>query len=93
MSKGSINSALPTKQSLVRPESHLPMIPPRRDITTNDPLSNGILEQTYHAIPMPTIPQMNTYWSAMGSAYSGIWDGDDVKTDLNTAAAAMDAAK
>ena len=37
-------------------------IPPRKDITTNDPLSNGILEQTKYAIPMPTIPQMNTYY-------------------------------
>jgi len=68
-------------------------IPPRKDITTNDPLSNGILEQTKYAIPMPTIPQMNTYWSAMGAAYAGIWDGDDVTTDLNGAAAAMDSAK
>ena len=68
-------------------------IPPRKDITTNDPLSNGILEQTKYAIPMPTIPQMNTYWSAMGAAYAGIWDGDDVATDLNGAAAAMDSAK
>jgi len=68
-------------------------IPPRKDIQTNDPLSNGILEQTYYAVPMPTIPQMNTYWSAMGSAYGGIWDGDDVVTDLNSAAAAMDSAK
>ncbi|MDY6396824.1 MAG: maltose ABC transporter substrate-binding protein [Treponema sp.] len=68
-------------------------IPPRKDITTNDPLSNGILEQTKYAIPMPTIPQMNTYWSAMGAAYAGIWDGDDVVTDLNSAAASMDSAK
>ena len=68
-------------------------IPPRKDIKTNDPLSNGILEQTKYAIPMPTIPQMNTYWSAMGAAYAGIWDGDDVVKDLNGAAAAMDSAK
>lgn len=68
-------------------------LPPRKDIKVTDPLSTGILEQTYYAIPMPTIPQMNTYWSAMGSAYSGIWDGDDVVKDLNSAAAAMDSAK
>ena len=68
-------------------------IPPRVDITTNDPLSNGILAQTKNAIPMPTISQMGTYWSAMNAAYAGIWDGDDVVTDLNAAAAAMDAAK
>lgn len=68
-------------------------IPPRVDITTNDPLSNGVLAQTKNAIPMPTISQMGTYWSAMNAAYAGIWDGDDVVTDLNAAAAAMDAAK
>ena len=68
-------------------------IPPRVDITTNDPLSNGILAQTKNAIPMPTISQMGTYWSAMNATYAGIWDGDDVVTDLNAAAAAMDAAK
>lgn len=68
-------------------------IPPRKDITTNDPLSNGIKEQLKYATAMPTIPQLGTYWSAMGSAYSGIWDGDPVKTDLDSAAAAMEAAK
>jgi len=68
-------------------------IPPRNDIKTNDVLSNGILAQTSYAFPMPTIPQMNTYWSAMGSAYGGIWDGDDVVTDLNNAAKAMESAR
>lgn len=68
-------------------------IPPRKDINTNNPLSNGIKTQLKYAKAMPTIPQLGTYWSAMGSAYSGIWDGDDVKTDLNSAAAAMEAAK
>jgi arabinogalactan oligomer/maltooligosaccharide transport system substrate-binding protein len=68
-------------------------IPPRSDIKITDPLSNGILAQAQYAFPMPTISQMGTYWSAMASAYSGIWDGDDVKTSLNAAAAAMEAAK
>ena len=67
-------------------------IPPRKDITITDPLSNGILEQAAYAFPMPTIPQMGTYWSAMGSAYGGIWDGDNVQQDLDAAAAAMEAA-
>ena len=68
-------------------------IPPRKDIDTNNALSNGIKQQLKYAKAMPTIPQLGTYWSAMGSAYSGIWDGDDVKTALNSAAAAMEAAK
>lgn len=68
-------------------------IPPRKDIVTNNPLSNGIKDQLKYAKAMPTIPQLGTYWSAMGSAYSGIWDGDPVKTTLDAAAAAMNAAK
>lgn len=82
-----------TKDNLLKRFQLTKQIPPRTDITTNDPLSNGILAQTKCAIPMPTISQMGTYWSAMGSAYSGIWDGDNVTKDLNAAAAAMDAAK
>lgn len=68
-------------------------IPPRKDIDTNKELSNGVKAQLAYAKPMPTIPQLGTYWSAMGSAYSGIWDGDPVDTDLNAAADAMEAAK
>lgn len=68
-------------------------IPPRKDIDTNNPLSNGIKNQLKYAKAMPTIPQLGTYWSAMGSAYSGIWDGDPVKPALDAAAAAMNAAK
>lgn len=68
-------------------------IPPRKDIVTNNPLSKGIKEQLKYAKAMPTIPQLGTYWSAMGSAYSGIWDGDPVKPALDAAAAAMNAAK
>lgn len=68
-------------------------IPPRKDIVTNNELSNGIKAQLEYATPMPTIPQFGTYWNAMGSAYSGIWDGDNVKTTLDAAAASMEAAK
>ena len=81
------------KANLEKRFSITKQIPPRKDITTNDPLSNGILAQTHYAVPMPTIPQMNTYWSAMGSAYAGIWDGDDVVSDLNAAAQAMESAR
>ncbi len=84
---------LTSKENLSKRFELTKQIPPRKDISTNDPLSNGILSQTRYAVPMPTIPQMNTYWSAMGSAYGGIWDGDDVKTDLDAAAKAMESAK
>lgn len=68
-------------------------IPTRKDITISDPLSNGILAQAKYAVPMPTIPQMGTFWSAMGAAFASIWDGADPATELNAAAAAMEAAK
>ena len=82
-----------SKEALMKRFEITKQIPPRTDITTNDPVSNGILAQTKYAIPMPTIPQMGTYWSAMNAAYAGIWDGDDVKKDLDAAAAAMDSAR
>lgn len=66
-------------------------IPPRKDITISDPLSAGILAQANYATPMPTIPEMGTYWSAMGAAFASIWDGADVQKELNAAAAAMEA--
>ena len=84
---------LVSKENLMKRFEITKQIPPRNDITTNDKLSNGILAQTKYAVPMPTIPQMTAYWNSMGSAYAGIWDGDDVVTDLNSAAAAVDAAK
>ncbi|MDD5930177.1 MAG: maltose ABC transporter substrate-binding protein [Spirochaetales bacterium] len=84
---------LMSKEALTKRFEITAQIPPRSDIIITDPLSNGILEQAAYAFPMPTIPQMGTYWSAMGSAYGGIWDGDDVTQDLNAAATAMEAAK
>lgn len=84
---------LTSKANLEKRFEMTKQIPPRVDIVTNDPMSNGILEQTKTAVPMPTIPQMNTYWSSMGSAYGGIWDGDKVEDDLNAAAKAMESAR
>ncbi len=68
-------------------------IPPRKDITVSDPYSAGILAQAKYAFPMPSIPQIGTYWSAMGAAFAAIWDGKDVTEQLNAAAAAMESAK
>ena len=84
---------LTSKEMLQKRYEMTDQIPPRNDITIDNPLVNGIKEQLKYARPMPTIPQLGTYWSAMNAAYAGIWDGDDVRTDLNAAAAAMEAAK
>ena len=82
-----------SKEALEKRFEMTDQIPPRKDIDTNKKYSNGIKAQLVYSKPMPTIPQLGTYWSAMGSAYSGIWDGDNVKTALDAAAAAMEAAK
>lgn len=66
-------------------------IPPRNDITVSDAHSQGILNQAQYAFPMPTIPEMGVYWSAMGASFANIWDGGNVEEKLNAAAAAMEA--
>ena len=65
-------------------------IPPRSDITISDPLSQGILAQAQYATPMPTIPEMGKYWSAMNATFTSIWDGGNVAEKLNAAAATME---
>ena len=65
-------------------------IPPRSDITITDPLSQGILAQAQYATPMPTIPEMGKYWSAMNATFANIWDGGNVTEKLNAAAATME---
>ena len=84
---------LTSKKALEKRFELTGQIPPRNDTTTNTPLSNPFKEQLKTSTPMPTIPQLGTYWSAMGSAYSGIWNGDDVKKTLDAAAGAMESAK
>lgn len=84
---------LTSKEMLEKRYEMTDQIPPRKDINATGELSKGIKAQLAYASPMPTIPQLGTYWSSMNSAYSGIWDGDDVRKDLNAAAAAMEAAK
>ena len=45
----------------------------------------GFLEQLDYAFPMPSIPQMGSFWEAMGNASKNIWDGADVKKELDAA--------
>ena len=81
-----------TKQMLEKRYATTNQIPPRKDITISDEQNAGILAQAAFAKPMPSIPAMGQYWPAMGSAYSNIWNGADVKTELDAAAAAIEAA-
>lgn len=82
---------LTSKEMLSKRYEMTKQVPPRADISIDDPLSKGILEQAKYAFPMPTIPEMGTYWSAMGAAFANIWDGGDVAEKLNAAATAMEA--
>lgn len=56
---------------------------PSTSITVDSPYIPGFLEQLDYAFPMPSIPQMGAYWDAMNAASANIWDGKDVKTELD----------
>lgn len=43
----------------------------------------GFSEQLKYAFPMPSIPQMTAFWNSINPAMGNIWDGADVKTELD----------
>lgn len=49
----------------------------------------GFLQQLDYAFPMPSIPEMATFWEAMNNASKNIWDGADVQKELNACDAAI----
>ena len=55
----------------------------------DSPYAPGFLAQLNYAFPMPSIPQMGKYWDAMGNASKNIWDGADVKKELDACNAAI----
>lgn len=68
-------------------------IPARKDITIEDEMHAGILAQAEYAKPMPSIRQMDGYWSAMAAAFANIWNGADIQAELDAAAQAVEAIK
>lgn len=46
--------------------------------------SDGFRRQLEYAFPMPSVPQMAAFWEASDSAVSNIWNGADVKTELES---------
>ncbi|ATO28442.1 sugar ABC transporter substrate-binding protein [Bacillus atrophaeus] len=48
----------------------------KTDVFTKDAISMAFLEQVQKAVPMPNIPEMETVWEPMGTAYSTIWNND-----------------
>lgn len=57
---------------------------PSIDCEIDSPYAAGFLEQLNYAFPMPSIPEMSAYWDAMNAASANVWDGADVKTELNS---------
>ena len=57
--------------------------------TVDSPYIPGFLKQLDYAFPMPSIPEMAKYWEAMNSASANIWNGSDIKTELDTVDAVL----
>ena len=62
---------------------------PSTPITVESPYMDGFIAQMQYAFPMPSIPQMGKFWDATGAASQNIWNGSDVKTELDAANAAI----
>lgn len=47
----------------------------------------AIQEQIKYSYPMPSMPQTSLFWSAYGTAYGNIWNGEatDIKSELDKA--------
>jgi arabinogalactan oligomer/maltooligosaccharide transport system substrate-binding protein len=57
---------------------------PAVDTPTNNPYAGGFVEQLNYAFPMPSIPPMARFWDAMNAASANIWNGADVKKELDS---------
>lgn len=58
---------------------------PSTEIKVDSPYVEGFLIQLEYAFPMPSIPQMSAFWDAMNAASANIWDGTDIKKELDAA--------
>jgi arabinogalactan oligomer/maltooligosaccharide transport system substrate-binding protein len=56
---------------------------PAIDTPINNPYAAGFVEQLKYAFPMPSIPPMAKFWDAMNAASANIWNGADVKKELD----------
>ena len=62
---------------------------PSVHIEVESPYIEGFMKQLDYAFPMPTIPEMTMFWEAMNNASKNIWDGADIKTELDACNTAM----
>jgi arabinogalactan oligomer/maltooligosaccharide transport system substrate-binding protein len=56
---------------------------PAVDTPTDNPYAAGFIEQLKYAFPMPSIPPMAKFWDAMNAASANIWNGANVKQELD----------
>jgi arabinogalactan oligomer/maltooligosaccharide transport system substrate-binding protein len=63
-------------------------IPPV-DMPLDSPHDMAFVKQLDYSFPMPSIPQMDNYWGAMGNATNNIWDGALIDAELDAANAAI----
>ena len=56
---------------------------PSIQVEVSSPYIGGFLQQLEYAFPMPSIPEMGTFWMALGSASANIWNGSDVQKELD----------
>ena len=56
---------------------------PSINTTVDSKYMAGFLKQLDYAFPMPSIPQMDKFWSAMDTAILEIWNGADVQSTMD----------
>ncbi|MDR0732211.1 MAG: maltose ABC transporter substrate-binding protein [Treponema sp.] len=56
---------------------------PAIDVPTGNPYAAGFVEQLKYAFPMPSVPSMKKFWDAMNTASENIWNGANVKLELD----------
>ena len=62
---------------------------PSINTTVDSKYMSGFLKQLDYAFPMPSIPQMNKFWSEMDAAILDIWNGADVQSTMDKCNAAI----
>lgn len=62
---------------------------PSVEVSVDSKYIAGFQEQLKYAYPMPSIAEIDNFWDPMEGACSNIWDGADVKTELDSCNAAI----
>ncbi len=58
---------------------------PSAEIQIDSEATLGIVKQGDYAFPTPAIPEMGAVWAAMDAAVANIWNGADIKKELDAA--------